>query len=70
MFYSIYSTFVLLITISDPCPYVILNDIAISYYYLLIVLMLVTDNVYLSYILYHICMSWFCVIHIFKIYIR
>ena len=53
--YIFYSTFMLLITISDLCTCVILNDIVISYYYLFIVLMLVTDNIYLSYTLCHIC---------------
>ena len=33
-----------------------------------IVLMLVTDNIYLSYTLCHTCMSWFCVNQIFYIY--
>ena len=45
-----YYVCVLLVTISDPCAYVILYDIGIRYYYLFIVPMLVTDNISPSYI--------------------
>ena len=59
----------LLITISDPCTYAILNDIVISYYYVFIVLIPVSDNIYLSYTLCHMSMSSFCVMYLtFYIY--
>ena len=54
-------TFVLLIIISDPCTYVILNGI---------VLMLVTDNIQLSYITYVICVCHGVQEFIYFTYIR
>ena len=55
--YNCYSTYMLLINISDPCIYVILNDIIKSYNYLYIVRTPVTDTIYLLYTLCHMCVS-------------